>query len=91
MMDYVDFKTIHTISKNNNDKVNLCFISFIVNRQSCACIDSASNSKGLTLISNVAAVYSSFFESITYGSQSITDKHETCSKVFSIKPAPEGH
>ena len=46
---------------------------------------SASNSKGLTLISNVAAVYSSFFESITYGSQSITI--ETCSKVFSIKPA----
>ena len=91
MMDYVDFRTIHRISKNNNDKVNLCFVSFFIIRQSCACIDSASNSKGLTLISNVASVYSSFFESITYGSQSITDKHETCSKVFSIKPAPEGH
>ena len=65
MMDYVDFRKVHTISKNNNDKVNLCFISFIINRQSCACIDSASNSKGLTVISDVAAVYSSFFESIT--------------------------
>ena len=57
--------TIHTISKNNNDKVNLYFISFLINRQSCACIDSASNSKGLTLISSVGAVYSSVFESIT--------------------------
>ena len=73
MMDYVDFRTIHTISKNNNDKINLRFISFFINRQSCACIDSASNSKGLTLISNVAAVYYLFFESITKGSQSITD------------------
>ena len=65
MMDYGDFRIIHTISKNNNDKVNLYFISFFINRQSCACIDSVSNSRGLTLISNVAAVYSLLFESIT--------------------------
>ena len=87
-MDYVDFKTIHTISKNNNDKVNLCFISFFINRQSCACIDDSrvhqTLKDSLWYLMWLPFIPHFLNRLLTEASQS---QIETCSKVFSIKPA----
>ena len=88
MMDYVDFKTIHTISKNNNDKVHLCFISFFINRQSCACIDDSrvhqTLKDSLWYLMWLPFIPHFLNRLLTEASQS---QIETCSKVFSIKPA----